>query len=1016
MNVRQALKALAGLDSHSPLAEVRDQIVAKARTREAERMEAARQRSTIQGGAGPLLSVLQRRLAEYAAGRLVNNAAPAITCADLHTVLKQASAMQGGRDKGLSRAATHAYHLWTKEPTGSLSVGDVARIRTHYQSEFPRSRVGSVIDSEVPKVGFNTLPVRELTRIASQVHRAGGTQAAYEEAVRMHGLDQQTPHAFRCRAFVRSMLEGVAPEAEQERTASLAERVDARLATDDDPVLSRFAQFVDMDMDMDMESEPEGEAVEEHLESPITGEPLKLELEAEPEPEPVDDMPMTPLPSGMEVMGQLDDFAPESTVIMEDPTDPEGGELELTVRPVEDAGPQPEPEPEPEPQPEPDDEEPGMMLEAADMPKCSEDHDHDDACYEDKQASLTHYAVYASVNGRLSDQPIDTFAARGMSDALSRIAGHGVRGHVHGDPRAIADEAYIALDNGNFLHVVAGAEPELQGRDEAFQPDVHEQMPDSMPSVDSDIMVGDETMGEQAHPHQHIASAVVVGKIAKRAGWQMQVNGDAQVELYYQGKRKKQASLAFLDDVVEEFVSASRPKPPEPLKYAAHRNTETGDYVVVTDVPKGVDGNELQYNAKRMLSAVQKVIPRTRGMLRKDGQLQLEFSAGEPELGRVRRILEDQYRAKEYVVQAQMLDMPPSPGSAAQEGLIQPTPTDATQSPQNSAAPAGTVTPPQPMQPQQPQQPEGSTYVGPAQQPALAAPAGAPAQPQAKAGEFIVHYKTPDGQQSEAPVQAKTAAIARELFARFNDDCEIVRVAQLEMPGEPIGGDEMEPLPVEDMLMGAEPEIGMMGAGGLSPEETEAVHAALTHYRNQGLGPATALDQLMSQYSDLLNRFGDKTDAQRHEVEAEAMKMAADIWTKPAMLDKQGQFDPDVHTQQPDAVVVPADLGEDSEADDAATDAVEAPKVNTQVPMQSQPGTSDSVHDNLGDDSETRDVGSFGAPKPKAHPDQQPQKGESHPSTEGPAAGLGTDSETDPKVTKGLDDAAAKANDALRSK
>lgn len=1095
-------------------------------------MAAARQRAHIRGGAGPLLSVLRKRIAEYSAKRLVNNSAPAITCADLHTILRKAANATEGRDKGLARAATHAYHLWTKSPSGSLSVGDVARLRSHYQTEYPRSKVGFVIDAEVPKVGFNTLPIQQLTRIAATIQRAGGTQDAYDEAVVTHGLDRQDAHTFRCRAFVRSLIDGVAP-IEEEQRPDLAQRVQARLATDEDPVLGRFAQFVEDDEDLTLEDEAEGlsfdedeDAVQESIDSPITGEPLTIELEPEMEDEDdlglpgADDVYGGPLPQGMEVMGQLDDFAPESTVVMEDPTDPEGGELEVTVRPLEDAGPQPEPEPDLE-QVDSDDDalleqtmaarrtaqpknvtdpakwnkaedaarkqygpkgtelskdrwfatvnhiyqnmgggfthksgDYGMEHESAEV-RCGQDHDHTEGCYGER-TSEDHYAVYAAVKGRLSTEPLEEFTARSMSAALQHIASQGVRGHIHGDPKSLARECYIALDNGNYLHVVAGKEPELKGKDEVFQPDVNEQLPPYMPKVDTEIMVGDQTMGQQAHPFEHLANAVVDGKIAKRAGWQLQVNGDAQVELFYEGKRKKTAGLADLDDLVREFVTSSEVEV-TPLRYAAFRH-ESGAYVVVTDVPEGPDGSELKYNAKRILRAVQKIIPAARGTLRKDAKLELQFTANSAALGRVRHILEDQYRAEEYrVVEAQMLDMPPSPGSAAQEGLIQPTPAAPTQLPQNAADPMGTVVPAQPMAPAG--QTTGPVNVGPVQPEQQPAAPMQPQQQQARSGAYLVTFKTPDGNTAEAPVQARTAALARQLFERFNDDCEILKVAQFAIevePGEPVGGSEDVALGIEDQLMddaAMQMPTAPMDTGMLSPEESEAVRAALTHYRNQGLGPATALDQLMSQYSDLFNRHGDKTDTQRHEIEAEAMKLAAEIWTQPAMLDKaakqeveppeieipepqsrqhakdkaprEAQFDPDVHTQQPPANKfpgrphwnVPPNLGEDSETDDAVTDSLDAPEINEQVPAQDQPGTSDSTAGNLGPDSETRDVGSFGAPKPKAQPDQQPQKGESWSPTDGPAAGLGSDSETDEALTKKeFDGPAAKAPDALRSK
>jgi hypothetical protein len=1169
----ETLRRLGGKSPRSPLADVASELVARVNAAEEQRMhEAHARQASLGGGAGPILSVLKKRLAEANAASLVNNAAPAITRADFHQLLREASSKEP-KDRGLGRAATHAYRLWSKEATGALTVGDVARFRAHYHEEYPRSKVASVIDTEVPKLGFNVLPAAKLARIAAQIQRAGGDQAAYNEAMVQYGLDQQTAHAFRCRAFVRALVAASDEhEAEDEGHGEerMARRLKARLATDEDPILRRFAQFEEDDGMLEEADElhfdEEGNVgSEQTVDSPITGEPLHIELE-EGSSEDVPEEDMTaggPLPQGMEVMGQLEDFAPESVTVMEDPTDPDGGELEVTVRPLDDAGPMPEPDDAPVELSDEDMTIIGRRIARGMCGKCGGDHGMHEACasrtaddereftdddIEAWEKSVEHYAgaqqyaVYASVNGEMGKKPIDSFPAVSMSAALKRIARHGVRGQLLGNPDRLGTECYVELQDGNHLLIrAAEQQPELKGKDEAFEPDVHDQQPDSL-SVTDDILLGDKTMGKQHHPFAALADSVLDGRTAKRAGWELQVNGDADVVLTYQGKQKRKASLGELDEVVREFVDASAPPAPRQLHYAAHKHTASGEYLVVTDVPG--DTEDQRHNAKRILHAIQKVIPSARGVLRKDAKLQLKFAAGEPELGRVRRILEDQYRAKEYRIA--QVDMPPSPGSTANEGTAQLTPADPNQLVQNPPVPAGTVQQPAaPAAPaQQPAQPAPGGYVGPPQAAPAAQPQAAKTTNRAVEGSWLITFKDPSGNTAEAPVQARTAGVAKDLFERFNDDCEVVKVAQfMEVaPGEPIGGGEDVPLPVADMLDAesvppdsgapAPAPMGMdMGGSSLSPEENDALRAALTHYRNQGLGPMSALDQIASQYQDLLSHHGDKTDTQRHDIEAAIMAMVPEIWAQPALLDKAAQMqqvipqvpeqiiegkplgfadmnepqkssvtlvyldnpvqddmqakkkfmanmhrvmtmtsrllgadlhvegnvnslvwelqgadadkvkeelqpytsqgirfqvkkraqltgnEPAVNTQQPDYVQVPADLGPDSETDDAASNAVEAPKVNQQVPAQSQPGTSDSVEAGapLGSDSETKDPGSFGAPKPKAQPDQQPQQGESHASTEGPAAGLGADSETDPKIHKHMDDVAARASGATRS-
>lgn len=1073
MKTLDVLQKLGGAAPESPLAAISDVLLKRVSAREEQRHhEAEARRARLGNGAGPLLSVLQKRLAEYRAERLENNAAPAITSADFHGLLRQASATDP-QDRGLGRAATHAYRLWSRDAQGALTVGDVARFRSYYTQQFPRSKVGQVIDTEVPKQGFNVLPVRDLARIAAQVTRSGGDQAAYEEAIRFHGLDKQTAHAFRCRAFVRSLVDMEA-ESEPAANGDLSHRVRARMASDTDPILSRFGQVIEDDEMLPPEEDLESDLAEV-IESPITGEPLRFEVEeAEDEEEEPLDGYSGPLPQGMEVMGQLEDFATtESVFVVEDPTDPEGGELEVTVRPLENAGPQPTPlEPEPEPEPELVDEDLDDMEMSASGGKCGACgvNGHEAAACPAKRA----FRVSA---GR---KTIETFKAQGMSAALARVARHGVEGTVWAVPSRLSREAYIETPAGMWLRVAA---EELAGKDEAFQPDINEQMDDSL-SVDDDILLGDKTMGKQHHPHAALVEGVLEGRTAKRAGWELGVNGDAEVELRYKGKVKRTASLGDLDELADEFTKRSAPRT---LQYAAMKHTASGAYVVVTDVP-GKSQDEVTYNARRILSAVRKTVPGTKGLLRKDSKLQLDLQyASDPQLGRVRRILEDQYRVKEAQIQpapgSPPADVPPVAGATTNEGPIQPVPMDSGQLTQNSNPSPGTVTPPTAAPQQAPQQ---SSYVGP---------------PKTVQGQWNVTFRTPDGDTAEAPVQARTAAMARTLFMRFNDDCEVVKVAQIVEPGEPLGGSEEAPLPVEEQLMPPPPEADFGSSENLSEEERDALRAALVHYRNQGLGPMGALDQLASQYQDLLNRHGDKTDVSRHEVEAEAMALAAEVWTQPAVLEKEAQaegralplikgkpetrftapgmekhsitlvyFDnpnrddlalanrmhrlvkqtaerlgadvhvdgdvnslvwelqgvdaamveqelagakdllkvrkraqieaPNVNTQQPDAVSANPHL--EDEGDESA---LEAPTINTQVDPQGNFADTE-----LGKDSETKDPGSFGAAKPKPHPDRETQPGESFADTD-----LGRDSETDPNVGKAYDQAAQKASDSYRS-
>lgn len=1127
MRTRAALRRLGGQQYNlggGPLAKLADRLVQDMQAEEAARMEEAHRRAESLGS-GPQLAALQRLAREYNAEQLRNVSAPAIMRADLHDLLKAASKASSKRDNGLARAATHAYRLWSKDPSGVLTVGDVARLRDHYKAEYPRSKVAAVINEGVPKIGFNTLPVAKLTRIAADIARHASTEGAdlqtvYDGVMQAQGFAQNTPECIRARAFVRGLLDDVAEPTRQE--LSVEERINARMATADDQLLNVEAQLDDLGMgdedleEMSMEEDlaaPETESA--MVDSPITGEPMMLELETEDRAEDegelgesaVDIMPGDT--DRLEVMGQLEDLsgpdesieedrgdipmgpmATEQSVVIADPTDPEGGQLEITMKPLEDGSSEDALE-------DIDDEDLGMEMEAA-SDKCGKCAAEECECEgEDKEAGRA-FNVYAYTAGKRAEQPLETFKAAGMAQALRRIAGLGVRGEVRSTPAAFADEALIVLDAaaGDYLMVSAAVSGET---DSKFHPKINEQQPAAMSGPTKDNggeSLKADSMGKGKRPKKAYAKLeqkevmkrcasleltpdtiehkVLEGEMVKAAGWSLSVNDDSDLELRFDDGNARTASLVHMDDVVSDFMMhvaqhtdpetqakqaaakvanygvtelfivkcascggmAEYPMPEEPADaecgecgftttaQAIAQTFVSGDpvtgFMLVTDVPDGEDKRDRQINARRILAAIQRVLPQARGILRKDARLQIELSdANRSALKRVERVLTDTYGIKAFEIDAQV----------AQPAM------DASGDPQAQATQGGDA---------------GASYVGPPAQPTVQpttpeVPQVQPAQTgtgvqqdqmqqaqQPIQASYEVHYHDEEGKVRSAPVDAATPETARTVFARFNPGIEIVRVAQMAMPpmsapeiapGGPMGGGEEAPLPVEPQMDG----MGMggdMGMGAPMPEEpagdhmsqpeADAMRAALTHYRNQGLGPVAALDQLNSQYREIIDRYGEKTDHQRHMIEAEAMKIAAEVWQKPAVLEAQAAKKnagdlplPAVNTQQPDAVRVDKDLGKDSETDDSATSSLEAPKINTQVaPKGKMSDTSTSP------DSDNNDPGDFGAGKPKAQHPATDQQGVSLSDTD-----MGKDSDTgECKSTKMMDSVSKKAPDATRSK
>lgn len=220
-------------------------------------------------------------------------------------------------------------------------------------------------------------------------------------------------------------------------------------------------------------------------------------------------------------------------------------------------------------------------------------------------------------------------------------------------------------------------------------------------------------------------------------------------------------------------------------------------------------------------------------------------------------------------------------------------------------------------------------------------------------------------------------------------------LAQMSMPaGAPSVMAEGEPmmdieLPSPEMDIGDhmdEPNLGDMPEGDPRWADHQMIQAAMMHYQAQGMDPVAAIAQFSKDY-------GEGYDPETTIQVASTVFGIDTNQVKVALNKKVGDLpSTNVNQQQPDAVSHgkgDSVLGPDSETNSD----IEAPKVNEQVPAQKQPGTSATSGD-TSPDSDNKDPGSFGAPKPKAQHPATDQKGVSLSPTEGPAAGLGPDSET----------------------
>jgi hypothetical protein len=489
MKTRDALRQITGRHhdhGDGPLANVGRQLLQNFQARETQRLADADERAFM-AGKGPVIKVLQQKLAEARAADLFQDGTPCVSRFEAYQALDRARGRHP-TDRGLRMASAHAERLWHKDRMGYLTVGDVARLRGHYTQQYPRSVVAKVIDSEIPRVGFNTLPVAKLGQMAAQI--VGNTdeerQFAYEQVIQANGLHTNKPEHMRARAFIRSLADMAAEpplpqDPRQMRGEDVAQRALMRMAAYDDPILSRVGQVMEPapepmaepampPVEQEVPHEEETEVIEEAT-SPITGEPMVVELGA-PEEEPGDmaggGEAMAPTQGPEELapefvaslhhFGQLDDYADdelgleggegepidmidetpdETSITMEDPTAP-GEMLEVTFQPTEEAS-------EVDMGGEIAPPMPGMDNMASRQPRHV-------------------FAVYAARGGVIHSKPLERVRAHGMPAMLRRVAkklreADGV--HI---PRAVlADqdrshrEAIVVLDHecGNFLVVRA---------------------------------------------------------------------------------------------------------------------------------------------------------------------------------------------------------------------------------------------------------------------------------------------------------------------------------------------------------------------------------------------------------------------------------------------------------------------------------------------------------------------------------------------------------------------------------
>jgi len=108
------------------------------------------------------------------------------------------------KDAGLRALHGHLERMWKKNRTGSITAEQYLILHDHYKRNFPRSAAAAVIE-QIGQEGYTTLPLSDLTRIASDIH----TQEDFDRAMVYHGLNGPLPHQVKSRRFVLGLINEV---------------------------------------------------------------------------------------------------------------------------------------------------------------------------------------------------------------------------------------------------------------------------------------------------------------------------------------------------------------------------------------------------------------------------------------------------------------------------------------------------------------------------------------------------------------------------------------------------------------------------------------------------------------------------------------------------------------------------------------------------------------------------------------------------------------------------------------
>jgi len=177
----------------------------------------------------PVLDTLAKRVDEMRLSNLLTNDTPAISKFDAWQASKSTRNAQKTRDPELSGFVANLEESWRRDPGGSFTVGQLTEYRETYRKLRANSSIVSLINEVFPKWGFNTLDVRALSKLASEIEN----QNDFDIMIQRAGLDGNSPEQIRARMFILDQLnrkaQGVVPaELVNEQQPARMPEIDAK--------------------------------------------------------------------------------------------------------------------------------------------------------------------------------------------------------------------------------------------------------------------------------------------------------------------------------------------------------------------------------------------------------------------------------------------------------------------------------------------------------------------------------------------------------------------------------------------------------------------------------------------------------------------------------------------------------------------------------------------------------------------------------------------------------------------